>query len=639
LLSAPDPLAGPRTLRNNTAAIWLVAIVLVGLLLRFCLWRYRWINPDEGAHLMDGKLVLDGLLPIVDFSSRQVLYTYILAGLVALVGPDYALVRLGVLLATAATTCAVFAIGRRLFGQRVGLLAAAIFVLTPLAIVWGPIVHMEPFASLAACVAVYALLRHLESGGRWSTLWLAGGLLGLAFYVRESNLAVTFAALSAIVACTWREPERLVKRLAVVLGGFMVPCVLIGALYARFVTPKQWWTSSLNPLAIVVKHVGNAIAGVSPPEPSPMSLVGQPWLKTQQYLREMVRLDAFLLMGVVLSLGILVAAVRRREQLAPLRLPYAILYPWLAGLGLVYGYWSLHRGVFPQYSEEFLPALAILLAFVVDRVFTSWTGAPSPRWGILWLAIWAVAAFATFRLMPALDVPKFLYVAIPALILAWWQLGGRVAWRWWLGVAVVSGLGLWILSAGSGIPHLAGRGLRLASTLAILVLVWWVGRTRGLIGGSRGFAPYLGAVLLTGSTAYSFGAAAAIIRPDYETPWSPNAVHEVARYLKTKSSPGDEVISGAVIWEFQADREPFAHISHPVGLPSDLEPAELVGLAKRWTTRPPRFVVLDGYTEQTYGVVIPGLQRSLQERYALVDSAMGSRYPVRVYELRGDPVR
>src|SRR5262249_35453858 len=159
-----------------------------------------------------------------------------------------------------------------LFGQRVGLLAAAIFVLTPLAIVWGPIVHMEPFASLAACVAVYALLRHLESGGRWSTLWLAGGLLGLAFYVRESNLAVTFAALSAIVASTWREPVRLVKRLAGVLGGFMVPCVLIGALYARFVTPKQWWTSSLNPLAIVVKHVGNAIAGVSPPEPNPMSL-------------------------------------------------------------------------------------------------------------------------------------------------------------------------------------------------------------------------------------------------------------------------------------------------------------------------------------------------------------------------------
>jgi 4-amino-4-deoxy-L-arabinose transferase-like glycosyltransferase len=611
---------------------------VLGLLLRLWLWRYRWINPDEGAHLMDGKLVLDGLMPLVDFSSRQVLYTYILAGLVALVGPDYALVRLGVMLATALTTCVVFAIGRRLFGQTIGLLAAGIFVLTPLAIVWGPIVHMEPFASLAACVAVYALIRHLEPGGQWSTLWLAGVLLGFAFYVRESNLAVTFAALCALAVCSWREPGRLVRRLAILLAGFLVPCVLLGALYARFITPMRWWTSSLNPLAIVLKHLGKATADASPPPLDTLSLVDQSWSKTQHYLREIVRLDAFLLMGVVLSVGILVAALRRRGQLTSLRLPYAILYPWLGGLALVYGYWSLHRGVFPQYSEEFLPAFAVLLAFVVNWFFTYWTGTHSARWGILWLAIWAGAAFAIFRLMPKLDPPNFLYVAIPALLLAWWQLGGRVAWRWWLGVAAVSGLGLWALSAGSGLPHLPGRGLRVASTLAILAVIWWVGRTRGVAAGSRGFASYLGVVLLTAATAYSFGAAAAIIRPDYETPWSPGSVQEVAKYLETRSRPGDEVISGAVIWEFQADREPFAHISHPVGLPSDLEPAQLAALASRWTTRPPRFVVLDGYTEQTYGVVVPGLQRDLEKRYALVDSAAGSRYPVRVYQLRSDSV-
>jgi predicted membrane-bound mannosyltransferase len=51
---------------------YLILIVIVLATLSFRLWSLdkRWINPDEGAHLMDAVLLLDGNVPGVDFESR-----------------------------------------------------------------------------------------------------------------------------------------------------------------------------------------------------------------------------------------------------------------------------------------------------------------------------------------------------------------------------------------------------------------------------------------------------------------------------------------------------------------------------------------------------------------------------------------
>jgi len=591
---------------------------------------------------MDGRLTLQGLVPLVDFGSRQVLYTYILAGFIALVGPDYSLVRLGVLLTMPATACLVFAIGRRLFDQRVGLLAAAIFAFTPLAVVWAPVVHMEPFATLAACLAMYALLRHLEPGGTWGALLGAGVLLGLAYYIRESNLAATAAALGALAVGSRREPARLVRRVAVILAGFLVPCAAFALFYRRSLTAAQWWNSPLNPLAIVATQLGRIAAALgvalNGAPLQPLRIPEQPWATTARYLREIAGLDAFLFVGVALSVPLLLAATRRREGRAALLLPEALLYPWLGGLTLVYAYWSLRRGFFPQYSEEFLPGLAILLAFVVDRLFTSWLGASSVAWGTAWLALWAATAFAAVRLAPGLDLPRPVYVVVPAVGFAWWQLGGKAAWRAWLGIAAVALLGVWGLAAGFGLPPAAARALKFLFVPAMLALVWLAGRSVASVH-RRSFLAYTGVVLLAAAVGYSYGEAGRVVRPEYEAVWTPGTVREIAGYLRAHSRAGDEAMSGAVVWELQADRQPFAHISHPLEFLYGLPPDESAALASRLTRRPPRFVVLDGYTEQTYGAVLPNLPRLLEERYAVVDSAFGSYYPVRLYRLREDTAR
>jgi hypothetical protein len=138
---------------------------------------------------------------------------------------------------------------------------------------------------------------------------------------------------------------------------------------------------------------------------------------------------------------------------------------------------------------------------------------------------------------------------------------------------------------------------------------------------------------------FSFGAASRVVRPDYETPWSPESVQKVAAYIRTHSGPADEVMSGAVIWAFQADRRPFGTISHPLTFALKPSANELSHLKHHWASRLPSFVVLDGFTERTFAVVLPDLTEVLESRYILADSAIGSRYPVLVYSLRENGAR
>ena len=57
----------------------LLLILFAGFALRILLLQIRWINPDEGAHLLDARLLLEGQIPVADFGSRQPFYVLIIA--------------------------------------------------------------------------------------------------------------------------------------------------------------------------------------------------------------------------------------------------------------------------------------------------------------------------------------------------------------------------------------------------------------------------------------------------------------------------------------------------------------------------------------------------------------------------------
>ena len=93
-------------------------------------------------------------------------------------------------------------------------------------------------------------------------------------------------------------------------------------------------------------------------------------------------------------------------------------------------------------------------------------------------------------------------------------------------------------------------------------------------------------------------------------------------------------MSGAVAWEFEAGREPFARISHPLGFLDRMDYETVQRIAERFAVRPPQLIVLDGYTERTYLKGSAAANAALETSYRLVEEIPGSKYPVKVYVRR-----
>jgi 4-amino-4-deoxy-L-arabinose transferase-like glycosyltransferase len=617
--------------------MWLLVILAVGTLLRIWVWRQHAIDPDEGAQLMDGRLALRGLVPFVDFQSRQIFYTYLMAGLIRLLGPDYSRVRLAVVFTDALTATLIFVIGRRLFDARVGLLAAAAYLLFPLAAGSAPIVHTESFAVFAACTSAYCLVRHIQAGGGWGALLAAGTLIAAGIYVRESGLAIGLGAILTLTLLTWQMPGLLLRRYAVLAAGFLIPCAGVGLWYSRFLSPAQWWWSHLNPFYVLLRHsrsMATLAATASQAVPAEPSVGGplhpQPWWATWHVLGEVSMVYGALLAALALSIVMVVASIKKRRESARFRLAGALLYPWALSLALAYGYWAVYRGFFPEYAIELLPPLVMIFGFVVFELGRGWQLGPLPGWGVLVLVAGAVTVLIASHL-GMIQVPRFMYLAIVPLILGRPWLTRKGSGQWWPIAAVV---GVLALVLPLGLPASVHRALKLMAVAGLILGGWAAARRQHAPGQSRlSLLAYIGLVLLgTGA-----GVLDAMGQPKQLRPggaWLPSAVQQIADTLRRRGQETDEVISGGIIWEFQASRQPFERITHPLRFEFGIAPDEAAALTERLRERPPKFIVFDGYTERTYGAVLPALAQIVGDRYELVVTVPGGRYPVRLYELR-----
>jgi 4-amino-4-deoxy-L-arabinose transferase-like glycosyltransferase len=634
------PLSSPPASPSRRAELgWLITILGLSLVLRLALVPGRWINPDEGAHLMDGRLALDGLLPFVDFGSRQVAYTYVLAALLRLTHDGYIGVRLGLAALTVANVYLVYLIARRLFDGRAAMGATLLYALQPLAVIWSPIVHTEPVTIFPSCLGVYLLIRHFQTPGDRLSLLLTGISLSLAYYARESSLGVTAAIVVVLAAESWKTPGLLLRRYGLFGLGFLIPCASLTLLYLGRLSPAGWWESPLNPLAIVLDHLPTlGTAGPAAGSAAGPAVAAEATLRSVQvrattlaYLQSVGLFCAGLLAALAASLAL--GAGKRgdpRWRQGPPR-PDILLYAWLGGLGLVYGYWALHRGFFPQYTEEFLPPLSILAgAVVVDLLHLS---LPRDRFGpaLGLLAAYLVAAFAASRATGS-DLPAYACFLIPALALSLAQLAAEGRVRTWALLAGAVLVLLVLASPAIGAPVAMKRALKLATIPVVLAGMYAAARQHERLR-ARLSALCAGTALLA-VLGWSSGRAGSVMDLKYETVWPPETVRTVADLIRRESSEGDRVMSGAVIWELEAGRRPFANVSHPLGFAADATPDFTDRLSRKLANEPPRFVVLDGYTEKTYGMLLKNLPETLSARYRQVLDLPGLHYPVRVYRLR-----
>jgi len=123
-----------RGLAERPALLMLLTLAAAAAL-RLLLMTVRWINPDEGAHLLDGRLIWQGLHPVIDYGSRQPFYAYLLGFFIKLFGVSLTAGRLMPLLASLAIGWLIYRIGARLYDPLRGWLAAVVYLFLPFSLI------------------------------------------------------------------------------------------------------------------------------------------------------------------------------------------------------------------------------------------------------------------------------------------------------------------------------------------------------------------------------------------------------------------------------------------------------------------------------------------------------------------------
>jgi len=557
-------------------ALLMLATLVAAAAVRLLLLGARWINPDEGAHLLDGRLVWQGLQPVIDYGSRQPLYAYLLALFIKLGGATLSAGRLLPLLASLGSGWLLYRLGARLADPLRGWLAAAVWLFLPLVLIWSTVVKTEMPAIFFCLLSVWLLCRATRESGLWSLYLLSGIAAALAYYVRQSTLYLPLATLLFLLFAAGPALERRWRGLGLYAAGYLGVCLLAAFYYWGPLSIRELAFSQINPLNLVWNRLAHTL-GILPAQQRVVDSEGFRILDQNPAYTLAAWRDAILFALFIIAAAL--GRVRRQpdqagavaaapESPVPFR---RFLVLWLVILLLAYAFQSASRGFYTQYFLEALPPLLLLGAGALPAL--------RPAEGIGWAIL-----------------PGLVYGAILLLF--------RVAWRLPLNGLSVVVLGLVLAAAAAGVTARRRRqplrvGVVLAAA-AFFVSAAWSGR---------------------------------LITPRYECVWAPRTLAAVERLLNKESRPTDQVLSGAMVWTYAAGLQPYEMISHPTLYFMKYD----AGFAARFAAKPPVFIVLDGYTEKKFSRYWEGIQAALAREYYKVGEAGGSKRPVEVWRLQEEP--
>lgn len=281
--------------RVRRAAPWigLAAILIVVGTIRVRLLDVP-LERDEGEYAYGGQLLLAGEPPFSGvYNMKLPGASMAYAGAMAVFGETARGVRLGLLVANAATIVLVFLLGRALLGTAGALAAAAAYgALSSSPALLGPFGHATHLVALFGSAGLLAFLGALERPRPAARLAAAGVLLGLATLMKQPG-AVFPAFAAAWLAWERLRPgrggagpgtaARLALEEAALLGGAALPLAATAAwLAAAGVLGRAWfWVveyaraySGVIPLRDAPAMLAAALAAIGPPNAALLALAG-----------------------------------------------------------------------------------------------------------------------------------------------------------------------------------------------------------------------------------------------------------------------------------------------------------------------------------------------------------------------------
>jgi len=624
----------------------LIVLCLLSLSLRLWLIDKRWVNVDEGAHLMDAALVLDGSIPLVDFGSRAPLYVYVLAGFLKLFGTNYIAGRLYAVTFSLLTGVIVFLLAKALFDEQVGLLSACMYWLLPLELLQSTVVKTEPLVTFLTCVCFYSVVM-FSRFGRKSWLITAGSIAAMAYYVRQSSLAIPPTVLIFLLVIQQGRVWKAAKHFASFLLGYLAVVVLVMGYYSWYINPGLLM-EELLPVGFLLHSLEQLVDlhGASGASVNALPLAYGPYESFDvhfRYLKDLVYLHSFLLLGLVFSVVTFVhhSIHKGQEVGATHRADSILLYGWVCVLFLAYCYRYLTHAFYIDYFREFLPPLVI--------IFAAWVCSSIPSLAqerrIEKLILGGASLSAILFVAQSLYKDEFgigqhasLTIALFALLYfagKWESATRRVVF-----VSVLVGL-LASTVVGRYEPFKPFFSGVVPSVIMIVVIyaLTWILLEKGTRPSFVRYGKFVASSIMLASFVVSVSYSATLLTTRYDNAWSPEVVETVAAYLREHTNDQDEVLSGAMIWEFQASRKPYQMISHPLSFGRGFPEEKRLSIKAASELSPPKVIILDRYTEMIYLRNLPFLRELLQTRYHLVLEAGPKVLPVQIYQLKeGFPI-
>jgi len=204
------------------------------------------LERDEGEYAYMAQLINEGVPPYLEAYNMKLPGTYAAYALsLRCFGDDAEGIRIGLVLASAASVLLLFLLAQPLVGEAAALAAAAVYATLSLSpSVQGLFAHATHFVVLFALAGLVVLAQALRSG-RALQLLAAGALLGLSILMKQNG--VFFAALG-LLQLAWSEAHarpRQVRRAAARIGwlalGVALPLVATGLLVLQSGAWPRFW--------------------------------------------------------------------------------------------------------------------------------------------------------------------------------------------------------------------------------------------------------------------------------------------------------------------------------------------------------------------------------------------------------------
>lgn len=225
----------------------LAAVLLLVFFVRFRLLSLP-LERDEGEYALMGQLILKGIPPYEMAYNMKLPGTYYAYALIMLIfGQSPTGIHAGLLLVNVASIVLLFAVGRKLVNDTVGVLAAATFaLLTLVPYSLGLAAHATHFNAVAALAGLLLLLNYFDRPTR-QRLVLSGLCFGLSFVMKQHAMFLVLFGITALALYEWKQNPRDLKRSATALvtfgAGTILPyllLILVSMLTGSFANFWHW---------------------------------------------------------------------------------------------------------------------------------------------------------------------------------------------------------------------------------------------------------------------------------------------------------------------------------------------------------------------------------------------------------------